>query len=180
MAQRLAECPATEKVPLSTLALTWAFAVERVTGIEPALSAWESVQSAPSIWPDLWSGLSVSDRESPSFTRVNGPLMARLLDQVEGRPSAFRAADHSRAARILAGLPEMAACVARWFRPGLRSEDCRGPGREDSQPVQPAMVPVGSQLSGVLAVMDVADRVTVPPLLKMPPPWAAVLPVTSL
>jgi len=26
-----------------TVVLTWAFVVERVTGIEPALSAWESV-----------------------------------------------------------------------------------------------------------------------------------------
>ena len=55
------------------------------------LSAWESVQSGPSIWPDLRNGLSVSDRESPHFTRVNGPLMARRLDHVEGRPSAFQA-----------------------------------------------------------------------------------------
>ena len=62
--------------------------LERVTGIEPALSAWESVHSGPSIWPDLRSGLSVSDHESPRFTRVNGPLMARRLDHVEGRPSA--------------------------------------------------------------------------------------------
>ena len=51
-----------------------------------------------------------------------------------------------------------------------------GSGRKDSQPVQPAMA--GSQLSGVLAVIDVMDRVTVPPLLKMPPPAAAVLPIT--
>ena len=27
--------------------LTWVFALERVTGIEPALSAWESDQSGP-------------------------------------------------------------------------------------------------------------------------------------
>ena len=40
---------------------------------ESTLSAWESVQSGPSIWPDLRSGLSVSDREVPCFTRVNGP-----------------------------------------------------------------------------------------------------------
>jgi hypothetical protein len=64
---------------------------ERVTGIEPALSAWGSVHSGPSIWPELRRGLSVSDRVSPRFTRVNGPLMARLLDHVEGRPSAFQA-----------------------------------------------------------------------------------------
>ena len=57
--------------------LTWEFLVERVTGIEPALSAWESVQSAPSTRPDLRNRLSVSDHESPRFTRVNGPLMAR-------------------------------------------------------------------------------------------------------
>ena len=30
------------------LALTWAFALERVTGIEPALSAWEA---AGALWP---------------------------------------------------------------------------------------------------------------------------------
>jgi hypothetical protein len=30
----------------------------------------------------------VRDRESPRFTRFNGPLMARRLDHVEGRPSA--------------------------------------------------------------------------------------------
>jgi len=36
--------------------LTWAFALERVTGIEPALSAWESVLSGPVTWPDLRGG----------------------------------------------------------------------------------------------------------------------------
>jgi hypothetical protein len=71
-----------------TVVLTWAVTVERVTGIEPALSAWESVQSGPSTGPDLRNRLSVNDRESPRFTRVNGPLMARRLDHVEGRPSA--------------------------------------------------------------------------------------------
>jgi len=33
----------------------------------------------------------VSDRESPRFTRANGPLMARRLDHVEGGPSVFQA-----------------------------------------------------------------------------------------
>src|SRR5690242_4157099 len=42
------------------------------------------------------------------------------------------------------------------------------------------MVPGGSQLSGLLPVIEVADRVTVPPELKMPPPRVAVLPVTWL
>jgi hypothetical protein len=55
----------------------WSFAVERVTGIEPALSAWESVRSGPVIWPDLRDGVSVSDRERLPITGVNGPLMAR-------------------------------------------------------------------------------------------------------
>ncbi len=51
--------------------------LERVTGIEPALSAWESVPSGPVTWPDLWVRLSASGRERPLFTVVNGPLMAR-------------------------------------------------------------------------------------------------------
>ena len=50
---------------------------ERVTGIEPALSAWEAVPSGPVTWPDLRSGVSASDRERPLVTGVNGPLMAR-------------------------------------------------------------------------------------------------------
>jgi len=57
--------------------LTWAFVLERVTGIEPALSAWESVPSGPVTWPDLRGGVSASDRERPLVTGVNGPLMAR-------------------------------------------------------------------------------------------------------
>ena len=56
---------------------TWSFAVERVTGIEPALSAWEAVPSGPVTWPDLRGGVSASDRERPLVTGVNGPLMAR-------------------------------------------------------------------------------------------------------
>jgi hypothetical protein len=31
-----------QKPRYGTVALTWAFGVERVTGIEPALSAWEA------------------------------------------------------------------------------------------------------------------------------------------
>ena len=51
--------------------------LERVTGIEPALSAWESVPSGPVTWPDLRVGVFASDRERPLVTEVNGPLMAR-------------------------------------------------------------------------------------------------------
>ena len=50
---------------------------ERVTGIEPALSAWEAVPSGPVTWPDLRGGVSASDRERPLVTGVNGTLMAR-------------------------------------------------------------------------------------------------------
>jgi hypothetical protein len=60
-----------------TMFLTWAFALERVTGIEPALSAWEAVPSGPVTRPDLRDGVSASDRERPLVTGVNGPLMAR-------------------------------------------------------------------------------------------------------
>ena len=92
-------------------ALTWAFVVERVTGIEPALSAWESVQSKPSTSPDLRNGLSVSDRESPRFTPVNGPLMARRLDHVEGRPSALQAG-HNPSCRAWLRSPHQTGCLA--------------------------------------------------------------------
>ena len=47
--------------------------LERVTGIEPALSVWESVPSAPAMRPDLRGGVSASDREGPLVTGVNGP-----------------------------------------------------------------------------------------------------------
>jgi hypothetical protein len=51
--------------------------LERVTGIEPALSAWELVPSGVLTCPELRGWLSVSDREIPVFTGVNGTLMAR-------------------------------------------------------------------------------------------------------
>jgi len=51
--------------------------LERVTRIEPALSAWEAVPSGPVTCPDLRRGVSASDREKPLVTGVNGPLMAR-------------------------------------------------------------------------------------------------------
>jgi hypothetical protein len=51
--------------------------LERVTRIELALSAWESVTSGPVALPDLRDRLRVSVRERPLVTEVNGPLMAR-------------------------------------------------------------------------------------------------------
>jgi hypothetical protein len=60
--------------------VTWGFSVERVTGIEPALSAWEAVPSGPVTWPDLRGGVSASDRKRPLVTGVNGPLMARQTE----------------------------------------------------------------------------------------------------
>jgi hypothetical protein len=50
---------------------------ERVTGIEPALSAWESVRLRPSTWPDLRVGVSASDRERPLVAGANCTLIAR-------------------------------------------------------------------------------------------------------
>jgi hypothetical protein len=51
--------------------------LERVTRIELALSAWESVPSGPVMRPDLQVSLSASDHERPLVTGANGPLMAR-------------------------------------------------------------------------------------------------------
>ena len=52
MARQIVETLETIKTQVGTRALVWAFAGERVTGIEPALSAWESVLS------ELLHGLS--------------------------------------------------------------------------------------------------------------------------
>jgi hypothetical protein len=68
--------------------------LERVTGIEPALSAWESGPFRALMWPELRSWLSASDREIPVFTGVNGTLMARRSWTapwlMAPRPSAFQ------------------------------------------------------------------------------------------
>ena len=52
--------PGTIKARVRTCVLAWAFTWERVTGIEPALSAWESVRSGlvyrltcGAVWPQL-------------------------------------------------------------------------------------------------------------------------------
>jgi hypothetical protein len=62
--------------------------MERVTGIESALSAWEAVPTGPVTWPDLRDGVSASDRERPLLTWVNGTLMAR---RTEVRPALMAA-----------------------------------------------------------------------------------------
>ena len=75
----------------------WSFAVERVTGIEPALSAWESAPSRPVTWPDLRSGVSASDRERPLVTGVNGPHAARR-NPISLTLSAWNVCDQDRCA----------------------------------------------------------------------------------
>src|SRR6185312_4787717 len=66
---------------------TWTFTLERVTGIEPALSAWEAVLSGPVTWPDLQGGVSASDRARPLVSGVNGPLMAQDPGLICGDPA---------------------------------------------------------------------------------------------
>ena len=90
--------------------LTWASTLERVTGIEPALSAWEAVPSGPVTWPDLRRGLSASDRERPFVTGVNGPLMARR--------TAIRAA--------LIAVPWSSPVLLDSCRPSGRGRRCQG------------------------------------------------------
>jgi hypothetical protein len=77
MARTISDDPQLVRPGLTERLLTCGFALERVTGIEPALSAWESVPSGPVMRPDLRDGVSTSDRERPLVTGVNGPLMAR-------------------------------------------------------------------------------------------------------
>ena len=83
--------------------------MERVTGIEPALSAWEAVPSGPVTWPDLRGGVSASDRERPLVTGVNGPLMAR---RTAVRP-ALMAAPWSSPSSSIAAIPRAVAAVSR-------------------------------------------------------------------
>ena len=45
MARLIPGGSADHRTDVQDIALTWSFVVERVTGIEPALSAWESVSS---------------------------------------------------------------------------------------------------------------------------------------
>jgi len=51
--------------------------LERVTGIEPALSAWESNRSRASDMADLGTRHTVGDRDVSFDTGANGPPMAR-------------------------------------------------------------------------------------------------------
>src|SRR5215467_364525 len=62
-----------------TSPLTWAFTRERVTGIEPALSAWESVSLPQFRAAELGIRVPASDHGCPSITVVNGRLLARRL-----------------------------------------------------------------------------------------------------
>jgi hypothetical protein len=91
--QSLIMSPAT-----AITSLTCGFLSERVTGIEPALSAWESVPSGVLMCPELRSWLSASDRDMPAFTGVNGTLMARRAwteDEAQDRPG-LRAVSFAR------------------------------------------------------------------------------------
>jgi hypothetical protein len=53
---------------MEVMPLTWPYVVERVTGIEPALSAWEAEPSClitGLTWQLCWSGVTVADPSSP-------------------------------------------------------------------------------------------------------------------
>ena len=77
MARTVSDDPRLGRAGLEVSPLTCGYTIERVTGIEPALSAWESAPSGPVTWPDLRGEVSASDREGPLVTGVNGSLMAR-------------------------------------------------------------------------------------------------------
>lgn len=69
MAQKIRDGSEEAGRPAGKPALTWGVTTQSgVTGIEPELSAWESVPSGPVMWPDLRDGVSASDRERPLVT----------------------------------------------------------------------------------------------------------------
>ena len=109
LAGGLSDDPRLVRPDLAENLLTCAYNLERVTGIEPALSAWEAVPSGPVTWPDLRVGVSESDRERPPVTGVNGPLMAR---RVVVRP-ALMAASWSSPSSSIAAIPRAEAAVSR-------------------------------------------------------------------
>jgi hypothetical protein len=68
-----------EENPLGS-PVTWGFSVERVTGIEPALSAWESqvfVGKRPATCVFSCRGLTVGALERPSLAGANCTEVAR-------------------------------------------------------------------------------------------------------
>jgi hypothetical protein len=104
------------------------FPWERVTGIEPALSAWESTDFTRNMHRDQHFRGSASDRETPLITVANGTLMA-------GRGSRFACATcmprlaleaiSAGAARVVADVWQAQHCVCNLrgvtasSRPGL-------------------------------------------------------------
>ena len=71
-------------------ALAAYFRSERVTRIEPALSAWESVRLRPSTWPDLRVGVSASDRERPLVAGAHRPVNGTPAMRCGGSPCWWR------------------------------------------------------------------------------------------
>jgi hypothetical protein len=75
-----------EQGPASgTTAWSWAFVVERVTKNRTRTVSLGICAARASIRSELQGGLSVSDRERPVFTGVNGTLMARRPSSVSLR-----------------------------------------------------------------------------------------------
>jgi len=128
-----------------------------VTGIELALPAWEAVPSGPVMWLDLRRGLSVSDRERPRVTGVNGLLMARQprsasLGVLARMPVAQLDPVHETGARLF---KRDRSC----WKSGLRSArftnaDCRRPSappwKMAADPVQHSDQPVPVRMSAFL------------------------------
>jgi len=99
--------------------LTWCFAVERVTGIEPALSAWELYGAAarlPADWLTCGSAAlqTVRDRDCPRWLLRSGTQRARPDHPGLGGPRPSLALR-----RAPAGPPKAEA--ERWRRPAARA-----------------------------------------------------------
>jgi hypothetical protein len=74
-----------------------------MTGIEPALSAWEFADSIRFMQPDQQFRCSLSIRERPLITASNGPLMARRRGSEERLQHAGR---QRPPVRVTAALPD--------------------------------------------------------------------------
>jgi hypothetical protein len=77
IARKIKTAPERPRPRIGTYVLTWAFVVGAGDGNRTRIISLGICTVHALTWPDLRRGLSVSNRERPPFTGVNGMLMAR-------------------------------------------------------------------------------------------------------
>jgi len=122
MARMIANGLDDHRTEVPDITLTWAFVAERVTGIEPALSAWELACHASVTGALQVSGhlrLSVSSRRVPALTPLSGTQRARQRSPHVGRDHLIRRDLHSHSLPVHSRA-DLAKCYSlmrnKWWR----------------------------------------------------------------